>query len=650
MLTNIQRQKAVSAKHVELKTGFWGNRQTTNRDRTIPVIHERLESTGRIGGWRLHWEPGDPKKPTKAIVDRFWDSDVAKWIEAVSYSLVKYPDPEFEREVDEVADLIEQAQQPDGYLNIYFTGVEPENQWRNLRDWHELYNAGHLIEGAVAYYQATGKRKLLDVLSRYADLIDSKFGPDTGKKRGYPGHPELELALVKLYHATGEQRYLKLAKYFIDERGQLPNYFDLEARERGEDPSQFWAKTYHYCQAHAPLREQTEATGHSVRAAYLYSGAADIVAETGDTTLLDALKSIWEDLVHHSMYITGGLGPAHANEGFTFAYDLPNETAYAETCASIALVFWAHRMFHLDPDSRYIDVMERALYNGVLSGVSFDGDEFFYANPLSSYPKISPFEHWSGIVTDRYYRRSEWFGCPCCPPNLARLVANIGEYFYSTSDDTVFVHLYNQSCSDIQLGANVVQIEQATNYPWDGTTEFSFNVAQPTSFEFALRIPGWCRDFSLQLNGSPVSAEVVNGYARLKRTWTNQDTVTLSLAMPVERMVPHPQIRQDAGQVALQRGPVVYCLEEADNGARLANVVLPADTPLTAEFAPDLFDGVSVITGKALRIEPVSWQGALYQPQASVQSSQSTFTFKAIPYCFWANREPGEMRVWIRER
>ena len=428
-------------------------------------------------------------KPGKGIIDRFWDSDDAKWIEAVSYSLANHPNPEFERQVDAIVDLIEQAQQPDGYLNIYYTAIDPDNRFRNLRDWHELYDAGHMIEAAVAYYQATGKRKLLDVLCRYADLIDSKFGPEEGKKRGYPGHPELELALVKLYHTTNEPRYLKLAKYFVDERGQQPNYFDLEAQERGENPREFWAKTYHYCQAHAPLREQTEATGHSVRATYLYSGAADLVAETADPALFASLRSIWDDLTQHSMFITGGLGPANTNEGFTFAYDLPNETAYAETCAAIALVFWAQRMFLIDPDSRYIDVLERALYNGVLSGVSFEGTHFFYANPLASCPKVSPFERWSGITTDRYYRRSEWFACPCCPPNLARLVANIGEYFYSTMDDTVFVHLYDQNSATLQLDNSHIQLAQSTDYPWDGDVSITVTVEQPTAFDLALRTP-----------------------------------------------------------------------------------------------------------------------------------------------------------------
>ena len=586
-------------------------------------------------------------KPGKGIIDRFWDSDDAKWIEAVSYSLANHPNPEFERQVDAIVDLIEQAQQPDGYLNIYYTAIDPDNRFRNLRDWHELYDAGHMIEAAVAYYQATGKRKLLDVLCRYADLIDSKFGPEEGKKRGYPGHPELELALVKLYHTTNEPRYLKLAKYFVDERGQQPNYFDLEAQERGENPREFWAKTYHYCQAHAPLREQTEATGHSVRATYLYSGAADIVAETADPALFASLRSIWDDLTQHSMFITGGLGPANTNEGFTFAYDLPNETAYAETCAAIALVFWAQRMFLIDPDSRYIDVLERALYNGVLSGVSFEGTHFFYANPLASYPKVSPFERWSGIATDRYYRRSEWFACPCCPPNLARLVANIGEYFYSTMDDTVFVHLYDQNSATLQLDNSHVQLSQSTDYPWDGDVSITVTVEQPTAFDLALRIPGWCSDYRLAVNGAPISADVVAGYVRLKRTWASGDMVTLSLAMPVERIMPHPAIRQDAGQVALQRGPVIYCLEEADNGARLANVVLPRSIPLTVEQS-DLFGGASVITGEALRIERANDSNELYRPQSSVQEARSTFRFTAIPYCFWANREPGEMRVWLR--
>ncbi len=423
MITKLRRLEAIPAKNVEIGTGFWAGRQKTNREETIPAIYHQLNISGRLDAWNLNWQPEHPKPQI------FFEADTGKWIEAVGHSLTTHPNADFEQQVDSVVDRIAQAQQADGYLNIFFTAVEPHNRWLNLRDGHELFNAGHLIEGAVAYYQATGKRKLLDVICRYADHINARFGRQEGQKRGYCGHPAIEMALVKLHRVTGEERYLKLSQYFINERGQQPHYFDLEASERGEDPAKFWAKSYEYCQAHTPIREQISATGHAVRACYLYSGLADIVAETGDETLLAASRLFWDDLTQHQMYVTGGVGPAHANEGLTFAYDLPNETAYAETCASVALVLWAHRMFHVDPDSRYIDVMERALYNGVLSSVSFEGRHFFYSNPLASYPHVNPAEHWSGIQTDAFYRRSEWFEFACCPPNLARLVASIGNYF-----------------------------------------------------------------------------------------------------------------------------------------------------------------------------------------------------------------------------
>jgi len=647
LITNIQRLESIPATSVEITTGFWGERQATNRQRTIPAIYRQLQLTGRLDAWDLNKKRERPKR--HPVVHMFWDSDTGKWIEAVGHSLRTHPDPALEKQVDDVVSLIQKAQQPDGYLNTWFTAVDPANRWRNLRDWHEMYNAGHLIEGAVAYYQATGKRELLDVLSRYADHIDSRFGREDGKKRGYDGHPEIELALVKLYRETGETRYLNLSKYFIDERGQQPLYFDLEARERGEDPADFWAQTYRYCQAHEPIRDQMTATGHAVRACYLYAGVADIALEIGDQTLLDTSRRLWDDLTQHQMYVTGGLGPAHSNEGFTFAYDLPNETAYAETCASIALVFWAHRMFHIDPDARYIDIMERALYNGVMSGVSYEGEHFFYANPLSSYPNVNPHEHFSGITSDRYYRRTEWFYCPCCPPNLARLVASINSYFYTVGGDTLYAHLYNPNRARVNVGGSAVQIEQQTGYPWDGDVHFTIQSDQPATFTLALRVPGWCRDFQVTVNGTRLSEPVMNGYVRLRRTWSNGDTVTLSLAMPVERIAPHPMIRQDAGCIALQRGPVVYCLEEADNWPQLANVAIPRDARLTPEVDSSLFGGVGVITGDAVRVEPASWSNNLYEPQSTLQYANTPLIFKAIPYCFWANREPGEMRVWMRE-
>jgi uncharacterized protein len=639
-MSESRQQQSISSSNVAITNGLWGERQVTLREQTIPAIYHQMKTTGRLDAWRLDWQPGQPKPHI------FWDSDAGKWIEAVAYSVASQPNPEFERQVDEVVDLIEKAQQPDGYLNIFFTAVEPQNRWRNLRDWHELYDAGHLMEGAVAYYQATGKRKLLDVLSRYADHIDRKFGPREGQLRGYCGHAEVELALVRLYEATGEKRYLDLSKYFIDERGQQPNYFDIEARERGDDPAKFWAKTYQYCQSHMPLREQTKATGHSVRACYLYSGMADIALETGDETLAKACKSIWDDLTQHQMYITGGLGPAHTNEGFTFSYDLPNEEAYAETCASIALVFWAWRMFKLDPDSRYIDVMERALYNGILSGVSFDGTTFFYANPLASYPRINPYR---GGLIDGFYARSKWFECACCPPNLARLVASIGQYFYSTTGDTVYVHLYNQNQANLDVAGTTVQIEQQTNYPWDGDIALHVSVERPTRFTLAMRIPDWCADFQLEVNGKAVSASPTKGYISVSREWSSGDVVRLRMTMPVERIVAHPNVRQDAGCIALQQGPVVYCLEQVDNGPQLANLTIPRDARLETTFDADLFGGVNVISGQAVRTEPAEWPGGLYARQETLKPKQTPITFKAIPYCFWANRQPGEMRVWVRE-
>lgn len=646
-MNNNHHPDVLSLENVTIEKGLWGERQAVNRNRTIPAIYHQMQKSGRLDAWFLDRKRERPKR--HPVVHMFWDSDSGKWLEAVGYSLHTQPDPELEKLADDLISRIEKAQQPDGYLNTYFTVVEPGNRWRNLRDCHELYNAGHLIEGAVAYYQATGKRTLLDVLCRFADHIDKLLGPNEGQKHGYCGHPEIELALVKLYHATGEQRYLNLSKYFIDERGQPPLYFDLEARERGEDPADFWAQTYRYCQAHEPIRNQQTATGHAVRACYLYAGVADIARETGDKSLLETSRRLWDDLTQHQMYITGGLGPAHSNEGFTFGYDLPNETAYAESCASIALVLWAHRMFHLDPNGHYIDVMERALYNNVLSGVGYEGEDFFYANPLASYPNVSPYEHFSGITSAQHYRRSEWFYCPCCPANLARIIASIGSYFYSTTADTLYVHLYNSNQVTTHFGGNRVQITQETNYPWEEDIHFTIQVDGPTQFDLALRIPGWCRDYNLTVNGAGVSAAPTGDYVRFGRRWQTGDRVTLSLAMPVERMMPHPEIRQDAGCVALQRGPVVYCVEEADNGARLANLVLPPDSPLRAEFDPTLFNGTGIITGEAVRIEPAHWTKDLYRPRSTVEYTHRPVTLKAIPYYLWANRQPGEMRVWLRE-
>jgi DUF1680 family protein len=613
---------------VRIDDPFWTPHLRVNREHTLPQIYRICQETGRIDALRLNWKPG--MEPVPHI---FWDSDVAKWIEAVSYSLGTHPNPELEAKVDEVIRLVVAAQQPDGYLNTYFTAVEPQKRWTNLRDWHELYCAGHMIEAAVAHFQATGKRVLLDAMCRYADYIDTVFGSEPGKKRGYPGHEEIELALVKLYRVTGEKRYLHLSQYFVDERGRQPHYFDSEARQRGEDPAAFWAKTYEYNQSHLPVREQHEVVGHAVRAMYLYSAMADLARDLPDQSLFDADQRLWNHLCTTRLYITGGPGPSRHNEGFTADYDLPNETAYAETCAAIGFVFWNYRMLQLDCNARYADMLERALYNGVLSGVSLDGHRFFYENPLAS------------LGT---HHREKWFRVACCPPNIARLLASLGQYIYAANDTDLAVHLYIQSAAQMTIGGHKVTVHQETTYPWNGTIALLLSMDEPSLFGLRLRIPGWCQEARLTVNGETfdIASHLEQGYVRVERVWQADDRVELELAMPVERMYAHPNVRQDAGLVALQRGPLVYCLEGVDNKVPLHRIVVPGTAELTSHFEPDVLGGVTVIHAQVPVEDDADWEGQLYRSQpVSLQPGAIT----AIPYYAWDNRQPGEMRVWLRD-
>jgi len=620
---------------VAIDDRFWAPRLRLNRERTIPYQYEQCKETGRIDALRLDWRPG--QEPVPHI---FWESDVAKWLEAASYSLATHPDPELDALVDGTIALLAGAQQPDGYLNVYFTVVKPGRRWTDLRDAHELYCAGHLIEAGVAHYQATGKTALLDVVRRYADHIDTVFGTGPGQKRGYCGHEEIELALVKLYRATGEDRYLRLARYFVDERGTRPYYFDLEAADRGApgffEPDLTGSNlraNREYNQAHRPVREQTEAVGHAVRAMYLYCAMADLAGETGDASLLDACKRLWDNLCSRRMYLTGGIGTSAANEGFTRDDDLPNETAYCETCAAIGLVFWAHRLAQLEPDARYADVLERALYNGVISGVSHDGTRFFYANPLAS----------RGDVT-----RQEWFGCACCPPNLARLLASLGAYVYAVGPDDVAVHLYVQSSARLTVKGQTVTLRQHTDYPWDGTVAIDVAVEQPTTFGLRLRVPDWCRDVTLRVDGQDIDLthHLERGYARIERQWRGGERVELALPMPVERVYAHPNVEADAGLVALQRGPLVYCLEEADNPVALHRVALPREASLSAHMDEDLLGGATVVTAQASIADDTGWNGTLYRPEPPTARPLS---ITAVPYHAWDNRGQGQMRVWLRE-
>ncbi|HVA92862.1 MAG TPA: beta-L-arabinofuranosidase domain-containing protein, partial [Chloroflexota bacterium] len=614
---------------------FWSPRLRINRERTIPFQYAQCKDTGRIDALRLRWKPGD-----QPIPHPFWDSDVAKWIEAASYSLATHPDPALDALVDETIALLASAQQGDGYLNTFFTVVKPGERWTDLRDAHELYCAGHLIEAGAAHVQATGKRALLDVVRRYADYIDTVFGPDPGQKRGYCGHEEIELALVKLYQVTSEERYLRLAQYFVNERGRQPFYFDQEAATRGA-PGYFEGHRSRgplrtardYNQAHQPVRDQSEVVGHAVRAMYLYSAMADLAGETGDVTLRDACRRLWDHLCAKRLYLTGGIGSAAENEGFTSDYDLPNETAYAETCAAIGLVFWAHRMAQLEADGCYADVLEQALYNGVLSGVSLDGASFFYENPLAS----------RGGVT-----RKPWFGVACCPPNLARLLASLGQYIYSANQSEVAVHLYTRSSAQLSLQGESVTIRQETEYPWDGAIRLIVSTPRPVQFTLHPRRPGWCRKATARINGVALDLEgqVERGYIRIARTWSDGDTVELNLEMPVERIHAHPAVSADVGGVALQRGPLVYCLEEVDHAAPLHRLALAPETPLAAHREAALLGGIVVIRGEGCVLDDRGWDGALYRRErpAAIPSPLT-----AIPYHGWDNRRSGQMRVWIRE-
>ncbi|TGQ08569.1 MULTISPECIES: glycoside hydrolase family 127 protein [unclassified Mesorhizobium] len=631
--------------------GFWGDRVDAVASKTAGILYDRCVEARML-------EQIDPDRPSPGVVipfhspspdeadgqsaeftgstvttQMFWDSDWGKTIETAAYSLYRRRNPELEQKIDAVIDMYEKLQQEDGYLSSWYQRIQPGLRWTNLRDCHELYCAGHLIEGAVAYFQATGKGKLLDIMCRYADHIASMFGPEPGKKKGYCGHEEIELALVKLARVTGEKKYMDLAKYFIDQRGQQPHYFDEEARARGADPKAYHFKTYEYNQSHKPVREQDKVVGHAVRAMYLYSGMADIATEYGDDTLRVALDRLWDDLMSKSLYVTGGLGPSAHNEGFTSDYDLPNETAYAETCASVGLVFWASRMLGMGPNARYADMMERALYNGSISGLSLDGSLFFYENPLESRGG---------------HHRWKWHRCPCCPPNIGRMVASIGSYFYGLADDALAVHLYGDSTARFEIAGRQVTLVQTSNYPWDGAVAIEVGPEAPVAFTLHLRVPAWCRKAALRVNGKLVDLEAttVDGYAAIRREWRQGDKVELDLEMSMARLFANPQVRQDIGRVALARGPLIYCVEETDNGGGLHRIALPREARLEAHKEPNLLGGVVTLSAIGSRAEAENWGADLYRPEPPATKET---TLKAVPYFAWDNRDPGEMLVWLRE-
>jgi DUF1680 family protein len=612
---------------VRFTDGFWLPRLEVNHRVTIPHILDQEDKTGRFKNFDLAAGAGEGDFCSSYPFD---DSDVYKTIEAAAYSLRLFPDPEMERRVDGLIARIAKAQEPDGYLYTIRT-INPRKpkvdwagseRWSNLSMSHELYNLGHLYEAAVAWKQATGRDDLLDAARKSFKLIDSVFGP--GKRRDVPGHEEVEIGLVKLYRLTGNVRCLDLAKFFIDQRGRAEGH-----KLYGE-----------YSQDHKPVMDQAEAVGHAVRAMYLYSGVADVAALTGDEAYVQAVDRIWEDVVGRKMYLTGGIGAVGGIEGFGPAYVLPNETAYAETCASIANALWNYRMFLLHGEAKYVDVLERLLYNGTLSGVSLSGDLFFYPNPLAS----------SG-----QHSRVPWFNCACCPPNVARLIPSIPGFVYAEKEDSLYVNLFVQSESRLTVGDDMVGVRQETAYPWDGAVKIILDPEQAEEFAVHVRIPGWAQGrpvptdlytyvdapaepVGLKVNGQPVDPDLDKGYAVLNRVWKKGDTIELDLPMPVRRTAANSQVQADVGRVALERGPFVYCAEGPDNGGSVTNLVLPDTAALKAERRDSLLGGLTVIQG------PVE---ALAEAPAAGSVTRSSRELTAIPYYAWANRGPAPMEVWI---
>lgn len=612
--------------HVRITDAFWSGRARVNHERSLPKQYGMCERTGRFNALRLRWEPGQPDRP-----HIFWDSDTAKWLEAACYACKIREDAGLRAKIEEVTRLFVSAQQPDGYINSYFSQIDTDRRWKNLRYNHELYCAGHIIEAAVAHHELTGQDYLLKAACRYADYIDSVFGLGEGKIPGYCGHQEIELALVRLYRATGEPRYLRLASYFVEQRGQQPLYFKTEVE--GVIPADFQGHGFvdDYVQAHLPVREQREVTGHAVRAAYWYCGVADVAAEMEDVTLFEAVERLWENATEKKMYVTGGIGSSWIGETFSTQYDLPNERAYCETCASVALIFWAHRMFQCTGEAKYAHVIERALYNGALAGMSLDGESFFYQNPLASFGE---------------HHRQSWFECSCCPSNLSRLLATLGSYIYASQADELRVLLYVSGEARIAIaGGGDAILTQSGSAPWGGRARFEWTLATPREIEIRFRVPEWTDSLTATVNGVQVKPEIADEYAIIRRTWESGDVITLDFSMPIRRVRSHPLLASNSGQVALQRGPFVYCIEETDFSGSVFDVTLPGDAELEPERLDGLLEGFVALTGTALRTANSSKQ--LYS-KGDVRK-QETIHFRAIPYFAWDNRGPGTMRVWIAE-
>ncbi len=640
----IKTNEFAPLKNVKVRDGFWSKYEDLAKNVIIPYQWEALndrvegvEPSHAIKNFQI--AAGELEEEYHGLV--FQDSDVAKWIEAVSYSLTIEKNDELEKTVDEVIDLLGRAQREDGYLDTYYLVKEKGKEFTNLCDCHELYCAGHMAEAAVAYYEATGKKKLLDIMCRFIDLLIEKIGKEDGKIRGYSGHPEIELALVRVYRATGEKKYLDFCQYLIDERGQDPKFFDVELEQRGFVT--FYGEKRNksdlfYNQSHKPFKEQTEAVGHSVRAGYLYTGAADLALENDDEELFKACETLWDNATRKQMYVTGGFGATVYGEAFTIDYQLPNDLSYTETCAAISFAFFAQKMLKADVNSKYSDVLERILYNGSISGMALDGKHFFYTNPLEVWDDQN-----KRVPTYRHnkVKRPGWFGCACCPPNLARMITSLGNYIYSSDERTVYTHLYIGSDATVKVGENSVKITQNSMMPWEGKSEF---ILSDGKYTFAVRIPYWADKFTVTVNGEKADYRVEKGYAYIEREWAEGDKVEVDMPMEARLIEANPLVRADGGKVCIMRGPVVYCLESADNGDLLSSVRVFGDE-FRCEKDDELFEGSISIFTKGLKRK--AWEtGDLYR---AFTNNYEEIEIKAIPYAFWGNREDNrEMCVWVK--
>ena len=606
-------------KEVTLKDPVFSPRQQICRESTVPAVIRQVEATGRIRAFDLTWKEGDPAQPHK-----FWDSDVAKVMEGIAYSLALRKDPALEQLFDAWSSRICSAQQEDGYLNTYFTLVEKEKRFHSLAWDHELYCAGHLMEAAVASYVNLGKRELLDTMCRYADYLCTVFGKEKGKRRGWPGHPEIELALARLYAVTGKESYKELLSYFINDRGTEPNYY-VEKEHLSISHLQ-------QIQAHKPVREIRKGTGHAVRQMYLACGMADLSRLEEDPSLLDACKELFDHITHSQMYITGGIGSNFAGESFAQDYDLGNGSMmYAESCANIALVFFAIRLFNYTGDTRYLDTAERCLYNSALSGISLSGDLFFYRNYL---------EVDENLTFAQQGKRVPWYDCACCPTSFSRFIPQLGTFLYSVDPEKRQIALNIPAGNDasLLLGDELISLSVRGDYPYDGKVTVTFHTEGEYTFSF--RIPGWCRNYAVSLNGKAIQENT------LTRHWKAGDTLLMELDLPVEVIYANPKVTQNASRCALMRGPVVYALEDVDNPCPVRELVLRKDLPMklsSTDLGP--LRNVPVIEGEALR--EFMEKEALYSRE---EPCCTPVHFRAIPYAFWQNRGESSMAVWIRYR